>query len=242
MSGSLPIDGPGAKLRKHEGGWLLVIILGGLALRLSLLPFEGRPADISDFVGWTLTIERFGTHEFYAHATAVGGRVVNYPPGYLWVLTLIGRLDTILHAHGASNHAALRWIVKLPAIVADLGAALVVFALARRTWTSRQALLAAAILTFSPSTSIRSPRSLCCSRSSLASRDGTRWPGSPWQSPCLSNRSPWSWLRCCWSGKFATKVGRRGYSLALRWVSRLRTPDRCPSRGRRRPWRLFPGC
>jgi dolichyl-phosphate-mannose-protein mannosyltransferase len=152
MSGSLPIDGPGAKLRKHEGGWLLVIILGGLALRLSLLPFEGRPADISDFVGWTLTIERFGTHEFYAHATAVGGRVVDYPPGYLWVLTLIGRLDTILHAHGASNHAALRWIVKLPAIVADLGAALVVFALARRTWTSRQALLAAAILTFSPST------------------------------------------------------------------------------------------
>ena len=131
---------------------LLAIILGGLVLRVSLLPFEGRPADISDFVGWTLTIERFGTHAFYAHATAVGGRMVDYPPGYLWVLTLIGRLAAIFHVTGTSNHAALRWIVKLPAIAADLGAALVVFALARRTWTSWQALLAAAILTFSPST------------------------------------------------------------------------------------------
>ena len=139
-------------LTKKEGLWLLAIILAGLGLRLALLPFAGRPGDINDFVSWILTIEHFGTHGLYTHATDAGGHVVDYPPGYLFVLTLIARLDMIFSTHGAPNHAALHWLVKLPAIVADLAAALLVYALARRTWTSRQALIAAAILTFSPTT------------------------------------------------------------------------------------------
>lgn len=131
---------------------LLAIVVGGLALRLVLLPFEGRPADITDFAGWTRTIEQFGTHGLYAHAVAAGGHDVDYPPGYLWILTLIAHFDAALRQPGAAHDTLLRRLMKVPAIIADLGSALLIFALARRNWTEQKALIAAAIFTFSPTT------------------------------------------------------------------------------------------
>jgi len=130
---------------------LAAILIGGLLLRLALLPIDGRPGDIRDFVGWTLTIARFGTHGLYAHGESYGGHVVDYPPGFPLVLALIAHLYGAFH--GADpEHRGLRALLKAPAIVSDLGLCVLLFLLARRSWSTRSGLLATAIIAFSPAT------------------------------------------------------------------------------------------
>jgi dolichyl-phosphate-mannose-protein mannosyltransferase len=130
---------------------LAAIVIAGLAIRLALLPANGRPGDTRDFVGWTLTIIRFGTHGLYAHAQSFG-RIVDYPPGYPLILTVIAHVYTATQNGGDPHYAFLRSLLKLPAIFADLGLCFGLFVLARRSWSTRGGLMAAAFIAFSPST------------------------------------------------------------------------------------------
>jgi dolichyl-phosphate-mannose-protein mannosyltransferase len=130
---------------------LAAIVVAGLAIRLALLQANGRPGDTRDFVGWTLAIIRFGTHGLYAHAQSLG-HIVDYPPGYPLVLTVIAHVYTAMQSGSDPHYAFLRSLLKLPAIFADLGLCLGLFVLARRNWSTRGGLMAAAFIAFSPST------------------------------------------------------------------------------------------
>ena len=58
----------------------------GLALRLVLaLVTEGYPYDMSCFVAWGDKLAAEGPAAFYSE-----GYFADYPPGYLWVLGLVG--------------------------------------------------------------------------------------------------------------------------------------------------------
>ncbi len=131
---------------------LAAIIVGGLALRLAMLPVNGLPGDAADFVGWTLTIVHFGTHGLYGNAQSYGGHVVDNPPGYPLILAAIGSFYNAVRPANDPDHRLLRMLLKLPAIVADLGLCTGLFLLARRCWSTRAGLIAAAIVAFSPST------------------------------------------------------------------------------------------
>ena len=123
-----------ASLRRHAP--LLVLLCLGLALRVVLawvvFPNAGYASDLGQFREWATALAANGPGRFYE--TVSSG---NYPPGYLYVLWLLG-------AVGGTG------LLKLPAILADLGIAALLYALASRWRPGRTGLVAAALFLFLP--------------------------------------------------------------------------------------------
>jgi dolichyl-phosphate-mannose-protein mannosyltransferase len=130
---------------------LIVIIIGGMLLRVLvggvLLPLSGFRIDVGDFSAWAHRLAESGPREFYDPAY-----FSDYPPGYLyvlWVLGLIGRtLQPLLL--GVDITAGL---VKIPGVLADAGVAAMLFLYSRRfldgrfgAWSGERIGLIAALL------------------------------------------------------------------------------------------------
>lgn len=116
-----------------------------LALRLALaLVTEGYPYDMSCFVAWGDKLAAQGPAAFYSE-----GYFADYPPGYLWVLGLVGAVRAAL---GIAYES--RWTYLLLALVpsvCDCVSAALVYAVARRGTVGRQmALVLAAFTAFDP--------------------------------------------------------------------------------------------
>src|SRR5438477_4285509 len=79
-----------------------------LVLRLLIAPYVGFKGDLRLFQIWAGRLADVGPHHFY-----VEGQFQDYPPGYLYVLWLTGKISA------TPGYVLL----KLPAIVADLGLA-----------------------------------------------------------------------------------------------------------------------
>ncbi len=136
----------------------LPTLLGiGLLLRLGLayvlLPGSGFRTDIGTFAAWALTLAEHGPGRFYD----VAG-FADYPPGYLYVLWLVGGLANLLaDVTGTASGTIASALIKLPPMLADVAIAAVLFALVRQ-WAQarpdgqRLALLAAALYLFNPVT------------------------------------------------------------------------------------------
>ena len=110
------------------------------AIRLLIAPHAGYYADLKIFQGWSLRLDDFGLRHFYAQNWA------DYPPGYLYVLWLLGKVSA------PPGYVLL----KLPAILGDLALAWIAGTFATRIappsvkeqWPVRP-LVAAAVL-FNP--------------------------------------------------------------------------------------------
>ena len=129
-----------------------VLLAAGLALRLGLayvvFPGAGFSVDLGLFQGWATTLASSGPGSFYATAATS-----NYPPGYLWILWLLGSVGNVIGgALGTSGAAATASLLKLPAIAADLAIAWLVAHAAGRWFGGRAGLIAAAIYLFVPVT------------------------------------------------------------------------------------------
>jgi len=124
----------------------LFVLLGlGLALRLVLalvvFPGQGLSSDLGLFESWATTLARVGPGAFYASAGSA-----NYPPGYMYVLWAVGA------AGQALGGQATLLLLKIPAIVADIALAGLLYAAARRWFGGRAGLLAAGLYLFVPVT------------------------------------------------------------------------------------------
>lgn len=128
---------------------LLCLFALGLAIRLVLARIsEGLWDDVTSFRVWSDRLVQHGPAGFYRPTIQY---VVDYPPGYLYILLALGKLWRAV-VGGPPSIAVL----KLPAIVADLGVGVLAMLLASRitpAHTKRRvpirALAAAAIL-FNP--------------------------------------------------------------------------------------------
>ncbi|HEY8177316.1 MAG TPA: hypothetical protein VIH19_01850, partial [Candidatus Limnocylindria bacterium] len=153
--GARPI---GFSLPRDAVTLLIVIIIGGMLLRVLvggvLLPLSGFRIDVGDFTAWAQRLAERGPGEFYDPSY-----FSDYPPGYLYVLWLLGSIGRALQPLilGVDITAGL---VKLPGILADAGVAAMLFLYSRRyldgkfgTWSGeRLGLIAAAIYLFNPGT------------------------------------------------------------------------------------------
>lgn len=102
---------------------LLLLFALGLALRLALARHTaGLAFDVGLFREWSDRLVERGPSHFYER-----GYFADYPPGYLYVLYVLGKLSLLLR--GESPSIA---VLKLPAIVADLGVAVYAMLLATR--------------------------------------------------------------------------------------------------------------
>ncbi|HEY8180529.1 MAG TPA: hypothetical protein VIH33_09025, partial [Candidatus Limnocylindria bacterium] len=153
--GARPI---GFSLPRDAVTLLIVIIIGGMLLRVLvggvLLPLSGFRIDVGDFTAWAQRLAERGPGEFYDPSY-----FSDYPPGYLYILWLLGSIGRTLQPLilGVDITAGL---VKLPGILADAGVAAMLFLYARRfldgkfgAWTGEWlGVIAAALYLFNPGT------------------------------------------------------------------------------------------
>ncbi|MEA2538063.1 MAG: hypothetical protein QOF11_2297 [Chloroflexota bacterium] len=134
----MPDRGSAAPRRSFEAaGALLAILILGLAFRLIiayvLLPGSGFGVDRSTFQFWASDLAAHGPFGFYGR-----GFFVDYTPGYLYVLWLVGIVGNALGVIGD--------LIKLPAIVGDVALAWLIHSFVRELGGSRRAALIGAIL------------------------------------------------------------------------------------------------
>ncbi len=86
--------------------------------------FVGHPTDIACFKGWSNLVYEKGFSNFYT-----SGVFTDYPPGYMYVLWVVGFIADIF---GLKSGAGFTLLVKLPAIIADIASAYMVYRIARR--------------------------------------------------------------------------------------------------------------
>ena len=112
------------------------IILMGVLLRLLVLRSPGFPSDVGTFMAWAERLVQLGPLGFYEP-----GYFSDYPPGYLYVLWLLGALF---------DGELLRLAVKAASIPADIAIALIAASLAWRAAGRPSAVLAAGLWMLSP--------------------------------------------------------------------------------------------
>ena len=149
-------------LRRLDAGTILTTILVlGLALRVFIaavyLPLSGLANDIGAFNAWGQRLASVGPAGFYEP-----GYFSDYPPGYLYVLWVLGEIGAALQPVLGVNVTG--GLVKIPGILADVGVAWLLFVVVRR-WggdlidrtsfrigPERAGLAVAAIYLFNPGT------------------------------------------------------------------------------------------
>jgi Gpi18-like mannosyltransferase len=120
---------------------MAAMLAAGLAIRVAIAPHAGFYGDLRLFQEWAARLADVGPGSFY-----VEGQFADYPPGYLYILWLTGKIS--------ATPGYL--LLKLPAILADVGLAWVAGTFAarlaptslRERWPVR-ALVTAAVL-FNP--------------------------------------------------------------------------------------------
>ena len=132
---------------ERNASWALpALLIVGLLVRLAFIHANGFTTDVSTFEAWTISMLSNGAADFYAKTG-----FADYPPGYLYVLWLVGAVWQPLRAHDP-GFSWLALLVKLPAIFADLGVGALLYALARRFVAPTIALFTAAIYVLNPAT------------------------------------------------------------------------------------------
>ena len=120
-------------LRRLDAGTILTAILVlGLVLRAFiagvLMPQSGFAIDIGDFAAWGQRLASVGPGDFYA-----SDYFSDYPPGYLYVLWLLGGIGAALAP--VVGQDATAGLVKIPGIAADIVVAWMLFIIGLR-WGS----------------------------------------------------------------------------------------------------------
>jgi hypothetical protein len=123
---------------------LLGVLLAGLAIRLLLMPRVGYGPDIGFWKSWLTYSTEFGIANVYA--LQMPGQT--YPPVLLYMLWLLGRLYLVFWP--AADSAWLTAFVKVPAVAADLVAALLLARVARRHGSGLSPVRAASLIALNP--------------------------------------------------------------------------------------------
>jgi dolichyl-phosphate-mannose-protein mannosyltransferase len=127
----------------------LAVLAAGLLLRVVLAyivyPGQGFVTDLGFFSSWASALVRVGPGAFYQTSGA------NYPPVYMYVLWLVGELGTLLGpVFGLSTSEATLQLLKVPAILADLAIAAMLYRAGSRWFGSSVGVAAAALYLFMP--------------------------------------------------------------------------------------------
>ncbi|MBD2871535.1 glycosyltransferase family 39 protein [Paenibacillus arenilitoris] len=111
---------------RRQRAWLVMAFAAALALRVAIaVTSKGYANDIALFMAWADHAVRQGLPNFY-HS----GLFVDYPPGYIYVLYVLGALKQLFALDSASDGALL--LFKTPAILADLAASALLYRTARK--------------------------------------------------------------------------------------------------------------
>ncbi len=122
----------------------ILIVGSGLRAWMLLYPELCHESDVQWFVDWTRSLFAHGLKGFYERT-----RFCDYPPLGLLIFYAVGHLAALFDAT-LSNEDLLRSLLKVPACLADIGIALMLFLEGRRLLGSRLALGASALYFLNP--------------------------------------------------------------------------------------------
>ncbi len=126
--------------------WALpVLLVAGFLIRLAFIGNEGFKTDVGTFEAWAISLAEKGFGNFYGNAG-----FADYPPGYFYILAAVGHLWESLFRPYDSGLTLLRALVKMPAILADLGVGALLYAVVRRFASTGLAVGAAALYLLNP--------------------------------------------------------------------------------------------
>lgn len=111
--------------------------------------FRGFTSDTGCFAGWANLAFENGLSEFYS-----SGVFADYPPGFIYVLWVIGAIFSIFKIPYLSGPCLL--LLKLPAILCDMAAGFLVYKVAKKTMDEGRAAFFAAIYLCNPSVFLNS--------------------------------------------------------------------------------------
>ncbi|MFR4008840.1 MAG: hypothetical protein ACLT0Y_05890, partial [Christensenellales bacterium] len=117
------------------------LVLGGVFVLSTILALaiRGHQTDINCFTAWAGHAANVGPWKFYTT-----GMWADYPPGYILVLWLVGLFGKLFGMGTAGIGFA--YLVKLPAILADVFSAYLVYKLAKKRFSEKSALCLCALM------------------------------------------------------------------------------------------------
>jgi|AGTN01.1.fsa_nt_gi Predicted integral membrane protein len=123
--------------------FLLVVALAVVLRVIAATVFTGYSTDIACFKGWAIAAYRDGPAAFYT-----SGMFSDYPPGYMAVLWVLGWIGSAFQID--ANGALFTLIIKIPSILAEVGAAVIAYKIAERRMDRTFGLLCASFVLFNP--------------------------------------------------------------------------------------------
>lgn len=129
-----------------QGKMFFWCILGitGLVRIIVAGSYRGYDVDMNCFMGWSNMVYENGFHKFYYLENAF----TDYPPGYMYVLYIIGWLRSVLNL-GEGTAAII--LTKLPAMAADMASACLLYKIAGQHISKKGAAFLAGIFLITPS-------------------------------------------------------------------------------------------
>jgi len=132
------------KSPERAGVVFACILAAAAVLRIVLAAASpGMPADIAAFTRWSQTLAGDGMPGFYARVPSCV-----YPPGYLYLLCASGWAARLLSL--SPDSPAFLLALKLPAILADIAAALLLWRLAKKRIGAARATVIASLFAVNP--------------------------------------------------------------------------------------------
>jgi len=123
-----PATAPPARAPGRPRVLLYLLLAAGLAVRLPLLPLPNTDNDFV-FQTWSWMVATQGIHTIYDEFDSPDhDRQCQYPPGYLYVLWLVGKLYSRLLSPEFSIHTiAYLVMLRIPTVMADLATSWLVY-------------------------------------------------------------------------------------------------------------------
>ncbi len=132
--------------RDKHAGFMLFLVIFAVALLtrfIAAVMYKGYETDMNCFISWSDMVFNGGFSEFYKSES-----FTDYPPGYMYILYVIGAIRSLFGM--AYDSAATRLLVKLPAIIADMGAGWLIYRVASRHTKEIGAAVISAVYLFCP--------------------------------------------------------------------------------------------
>lgn len=136
------------KIQQRNLLWIIMVAAFFFHIIGSIV-YKGYEADINCFLYWSSAVYKDGITSFYQ-----GDFFHDYPPGYMYILYIIGFLRSVLSLDSSSMASVV--LIKLPAIFCDLGAGYLIYHVAAKKWKGNLPLVAAALYLFNPAIWINS--------------------------------------------------------------------------------------
>lgn len=132
------------KVIKNNSKYIFLVVSAALVIRIVLACVtHGHIPDISCFYGWATRVCEVGITNFYSD-----DYFSDYPPGYIYILYIIGFLLNIFKCQFLSKGCLL--LLKLPAIICDIITGIVIYCFVSKRKTLKESVVFSALYLFNP--------------------------------------------------------------------------------------------